>query len=75
MLFDRAMLFGASSTLTLEVDGHRPATLSVDGQNLGVLAEGDAIDCSAADATARLVRLGGATFHEVLKTKFGLSDR
>jgi NAD+ kinase len=75
MLFDRAMLFSASSTLTLEVDGHRPATLSVDGQNLGVLAEGDAIDCSAADATARLVRFGGATFHEVLKTKFGLSDR
>jgi NAD+ kinase len=75
MLFDRAMLFGADATLTLEVDGHRPATLSVDGQNLGVLAEGDAIECSAAEATARLVRFGRTTFHEVLKTKFGLSDR
>jgi NAD+ kinase len=75
MLFDRAMLFSASSTLTLAVDGQRPATLSVDGQNLGVLAEGDAIDCTASDASARLVRFGRASFHQILKTKFGLADR
>ncbi|MGI8663229.1 MAG: NAD(+)/NADH kinase [Acidimicrobiales bacterium] len=75
MLFDRSMLFSAASTLVLEVDGHRPASLSVDGQNLGVLAEGDAIECAAAEVSARLVRFGPTSFHQVLKSKFGLSDR
>ncbi|MEO7556976.1 MAG: NAD(+)/NADH kinase [Acidimicrobiales bacterium] len=75
MLFDRSMLFGPATALTMEVAGHRPATLSVDGQNLGVLAQGDAITCSASAATARLVRFGTTKFHQTLKTKFGLSDR
>jgi len=75
MLFDRSMLFGPATALTLEVAGFRPASLSVDGQNLGVLAQGDAITCSASAATARLVRFGTTKFHHTLKTKFGLSDR
>ncbi len=75
MLFDRSMLFTAETRLRLEVDGHRPATLSVDGQNLGVLSEGDAIECCALAEPAHLVRFHASRFHRVLKTKFGLSDR
>ena len=59
----------------LEVLGHRPATLSVDGRNLGELDEGDAVVCTAAGHTARLVTFGHRDFHRILKAKFGLADR
>jgi NAD+ kinase len=75
MLFDRSMLFGPSTELRIAVAGHRPASLSVDGQNLGTLAEGEAVVFTASPKAAQLVRFGGSTFHQVLKTKFGLADR
>ena len=59
----------------LEVLGHRPATLSLDGQNVGELVPGDAVVCTASPTVARLVTLGPRDFHRILKTKFGLPDR
>jgi NAD+ kinase len=59
----------------LSVCGDRPATLSVDGRNLGELGDGDAIVCTAADMPARFVSFGKRPFHRILKTKFGLADR
>ena len=53
----------------------RPSTLSVDGRNLGELGEGDAITCTAAERSARLVTFGPRDFLQILKTKFGLNDR
>ena len=55
--------------------GHRPATLSVDGRNIGELREGDAIVCTASPTPARLVSFVPRDFHRILKTKFGLADR
>ena len=75
MLFDRSMVFGPEASLRLEVDGHRPATLSVDGRNLGALNEGDSITCTASERSARLVTFGPRDFHKILKAKFGLNDR
>ena len=75
MLFDRAMVFGPEASLRLTVDGHRPATLSVDGRNLGSLNEGDSITCTASERAARLVTFGPRDFHKILKAKFGLNDR
>ena len=75
MLFDRTLVFEPDAELRLVVEGHRPATLSVDGRNLGELSEGDAIACTAAPYTAHLVRFGPHDFLQILKTKFGLSDR
>jgi NAD kinase len=49
--------------------------LSVDGRNLGELQEGDAICCTAAPCSAHLVTFGPRDFLQILKTKFGLSDR
>ena len=46
MLFDRTLVLEPSTELRLEVCGGRPATLSVDGQNLVTLADGDAIVCT-----------------------------
>lgn len=75
MLFDRSLIFDPSARLRIEVLGHRPATLSVDGSNLGTLREGDAVTCTAADVAARFVTFGPRDFLRILKSKFGLSDR
>jgi NAD+ kinase len=75
MLFDRSLVLDPTATVRLEVQGHRPATLSVDGRTLATLDEGDAITCTAASVAARLVAFGQRDFLRILKTKFGLSDR
>jgi NAD+ kinase len=75
MLFDRSLVLSPDVEVRLEVLGHRPATLSIDGHNVGLLHEGDAVICTAAPVAARLVTFGPRDFHRILKTKFGLSDR
>jgi len=75
MLFDRTLVLEPAARLRLVVQGHRAATLSVDGRNLGELGEGDAIVCTAADRSARLVTFGRRDFLSILKSKFGLEDR
>jgi NAD+ kinase len=75
MLFDRSMVLAPEAAVRLEVDGHRPATVSVDGRHVGELTDGHAVECTAASIPAKLVRFGGNNFHRILKAKFGLSDR
>ncbi len=75
MLFDRTLVLEPTAQLRLVVQGHRAATLSVDGRNLGELGEGDSIVCTAADRSARLVTFGERDFLQILKSKFGLEDR
>jgi NAD+ kinase len=75
MLFDRALVLDPLEPVTIEVLGHRPTDLSVDGRPVAGLAEGDTITCRADADVARFVRFGGHRFHQILKTKFGLSDR
>lgn len=45
MLFDRTLVLAPETELRLVVQGHRAATVSVDGRNLGELGEGDAVVC------------------------------
>ena len=75
MLFDRSMVLAPEATVRLEVQGHRPAIVSTDGQRLAELTDGQAVECTAASIPAKLVRFGGNNFHRILKAKFGLSDR
>jgi NAD kinase len=75
MLFDRTMVFGPTETIRIEVLDDRPATVTVDGEEIGMLGRGDAIVCSAAPHAARLVTFGTRNFYRVLKAKFGLTDR
>lgn len=75
MLFDRSLVLDPSEVVGVEVAGHRPAALSVDGQLVVVLEEGDRVTCRAAAQTARFVRFADRHFHGILKAKFGLSDR
>jgi NAD+ kinase len=75
MLFDRSLVLDPSALVRIEVQGHRPATLSVDGRNLGTLEEGDSFTCTAAPGSARFVMFGHRDFLRILKSKFGLADR
>jgi len=75
MLFDRSLVLAPQARVRIEVVGDRPATLSVDGNNLGTLYRGDAITCTGASGSARFVTFGPRNFLRILKTKFGLNDR
>jgi NAD+ kinase len=75
MLFDRSLILAPDARVRIEVVGDRPATLSVDGNNLGTLYKGDAVTCTASAGSARFVTFGPRNFLRILKTKFGLSDR
>jgi len=75
MLFDRSLVLDPDEQVEIEMIGHRPATLSIDGQTAASLAEGDTVAVRASSSVARFVRFGERRFHQILKTKFGLSDR
>jgi NAD+ kinase len=75
MLFDRTLVLNCEEVVRLEVQGHRPATLSVDGQPVVELVDGDAIECQGSPHAALLVTFGVRDFHQILKAKFGLADR
>jgi NAD+ kinase len=75
MLFDRSLVLDPDEEVEIEVIGDRPATLSIDGQSATSLAEGDLVAVRASASVARFVRFGERRFHQILKTKFGLSDR
>jgi NAD+ kinase len=75
MLFDRSLVLEPDTELRVTVAGHRPAALTVDGRLLGELHTGDSIVCRAASTPARLVMFSPRDFHQILKAKFGLSDR
>ncbi|QYG92829.1 NAD(+)/NADH kinase [Iamia sp. SCSIO 61187] len=74
-LFDRALVLTPTTQVRLEVEGDRPATVSIDGRSAGQIDVGDAIVATAAGQPARLVTFGDRNFHGILKAKFGLSDR
>lgn len=75
MLFDRSLVLSPTEVVEIEVAGHRRADVAVDGQHRGVLQPGDVVRCSPSDATAKFVRFGVHRYHQILKSKFGLTDR
>lgn len=75
MLFDRTLVLDPEEWVDIEVAGHRPVVLSVDGQQTVTLTEGDVVSFAASSATAQFVRFGRHRFHRILKSKFGLADR
>jgi NAD+ kinase len=74
MLFDRSLILDAETEVRLTVEG-RSGALIVDGRLLGELHHGDHITATAAEVDARLVTFKPRNFHQILKAKFGLSDR
>jgi NAD+ kinase len=74
MSFDRSLVVDAADSVRIEVT-ERPATLVIDGREVGLLEKGDAIVCTEAPGSARFVTLGARDFYGILKTKFGVADR
>jgi NAD+ kinase len=75
MLFDRSLVLDPDESVEVEVMGHRPVVLSVDGRRTASLVECDSVTFRACADGARFVRFGRRRFHQILKTKFGLADR
>lgn len=75
MLFDRSLVLDPTELVEVEVLGHRAATLSIDGQPAASLSEGDRVSVAPSEQVARFVRFGDRRFHQILKAKFGLTDR
>lgn len=74
-LFDRSLILGPSSIVQVSVLGDRDAAVSIDGQEHGRLAVGESIAITASPDPARFATFGVRDFHQILKAKFGLSDR
>jgi len=75
MLFDRSLVLAAEEALRFVVCDDRSVVLTADGRELGELAAGDSVSCTGGPLPARIVTLGPRDFHQILKAKFGLSDR
>jgi NAD+ kinase len=75
MLFDRSLVLDPEETIRFVVCEDRSVVLTADGRELGELAAGDSISCTGGPIPARIVTLGPRDFHQILKAKFGLSDR
>lgn len=74
-LFDRSLVLDPASRVEVVVLGDRAAAVSVDGDDICVLEPGTRVVVEASPTPARLVTFGGRDFHQILKAKFGLSDR
>jgi NAD+ kinase len=75
MLFDRSLVLAADEELRFDVSDDRSVVLTADGRELGELAAGDTVTCTGGPFPARVVTFGPRDFHQILKAKFGLSDR
>lgn len=74
-LFDRSLVLEPTSVVEITVLGDRGATVSIDGTPQAEVGVGEAVTITAAAEPARFVTFGGRDFHQILKAKFGLSDR
>jgi NAD+ kinase len=74
MVFNRSMILAPTTEVTLTVQGHRGAVLSIDGRTSLELAPGQAVHCRAAEIEVKLLVTGERDFHTVLKEKFHLID-
>ena len=75
MLFDRSLVLDPDEELRFTVTDNRAAVLTLDGREVGELAAGDVVVCTAGPTPTRIVTLAPRDFHQILKAKFGLADR
>ena len=75
MLFDRSLVLDPTEAIDLEVLTDREASVAIDGRPVARLTEGARVRCGPSACRARFVRFGTHHYHQVLKAKFGLTDR
>ena len=74
-LFDRSLVLEPTSTVEVSIIGDRSAAVAVDGEQVRILEAGSRVTVTSDDRPARFVTFSDRNFHQILKTKFGLSDR
>lgn len=74
MNFDRSLVLGPDEHLQMTVAGTRPVDLSIDGRRVASLAAGDMVTYAPDTCTAHFVRFSQPKFHQILRSKFGLSE-
>jgi len=74
-LFDRSLVVDPDSQVSIEVLPNRAASLSLDGRTVAQLQPGDRVVCTQSSIPGRIVVVRPDDFLNVLKTKFGLTDR
>lgn len=75
MLFDRSLVLDPSEMVDIEVLSDHEASVVIDGRPVCGLSGRALVRCVPSRATARFVRFGTHHYHQVLKLKFGLTDR
>ena len=75
MLFDHSLVLGPEEHLSFQANGSAAVGLILDGREAGRLGAGDTVRCGQGRQPARLITFAPKDFHQVLKAKFGLSDR
>ncbi len=75
MLFDRTLVLAPDEVVSFDVVDDRSVALTIDGREIGELALGDVVACTACATSARIITLRPRDFHQILKAKFGLADR
>jgi NAD+ kinase len=74
MNFDRSLVLGPDEHLAMTVAGSRPVDLAIDGRRVASLATGDTVTYAPDPCTAHFVRFAPPKFHQILRSKFGLSE-
>lgn len=74
MNFDRSLVLGPDEHLQMTVAGTRPVDLAIDGRRVASLAAGDVVTFAPDSCTAHFVRFAPPKFHQILRSKFGLSE-
>ena len=74
MNFDRSLVLGPDEHLQMTVAGTRPVDLAIDGRRVASLAENDVVTFAPDTCTAHFVRFAPPKFHQILRSKFGLTE-
>jgi NAD+ kinase len=74
MNFDRSLVLGPDEHLQMTVAGTRPVDLAIDGRRVASLAANDVVTFAPDTCTAHFVRFAPPKFHQILRTKFGLTE-
>ena len=74
MNFDRSLVLGPDEHLQMTIAGTRPVDLAIDGRRVASLSANDTVTFAPDTCTAHFVRFATPKFHQILRSKFGLSD-
>lgn len=74
MNFDRSLVLGPEEHLQMTVAGTRPVDLAIDGRRVASLTAGDTVTYAPDTCTAHFVRFNQPKFHQILRSKFGLTE-